>query len=242
VRVLLVRLPLPGQAAVTGTAWNSTLRPGKPPGKGCGKIRYRDEIAAKLALARAQWRDKPGRPKAERRAYFHPLCRGWHLTAAHGAGKRSGKVRQVAPAPTERPRKAPRDTGFPPAVKLLIRARAGNGDPEAAMCEACGIHLGLHGGQIQHIYARGKGGTRDPLYSTAANGALLCGTRYTGCHGLCEDREDRHMNEMGFWRKRNGQEKPGDYPIMLHGRGGGVTVWLTAGGAYAFEAPEAGAA
>lgn len=100
--------------------------------------------------------------------------------------------------------------------------------------------LGEDGGQIQHIYARGNGGTRNPLYSSAANGALLCGTRYTGCHYLCEDRGhplNAHMREMGFWRRRNGREKPGDYPVMLHGSGGGVPVWLTPGGGYAFTAP-----
>jgi len=47
----------------------------------CFKVRYRDEIAAKLALATIQNQDKASRPKAERRAYFCPDCRGWHLTS-----------------------------------------------------------------------------------------------------------------------------------------------------------------
>jgi hypothetical protein len=51
----------------------------------CRKIRYRDRIAALLALATVQARDKPGRPKQERRAYRCPDCRGFHLTSAGGA-------------------------------------------------------------------------------------------------------------------------------------------------------------
>lgn len=46
-----------------------------------GKTRYRDEIGAKLALARIQHKDSSGRAKQERRVYLCPLCRGWHLTS-----------------------------------------------------------------------------------------------------------------------------------------------------------------
>lgn len=166
--------------------------------------------------------------------------------------KRTPLKRAVPPRPTGQPVRRPplkavadgraqRDTGFPAAVKLAIRTRAGNGDPDQAACEACGIWLGRYGGQIQHIYARGSGGSSLWLYRSAANGALLCGTRYTGDHGLCEDR-DPDMEAMGFWRRRNGLEKPGDYPIMLHGQGGGVLVWLTPDGGYALKAPADGAA
>jgi hypothetical protein len=45
----------------------------------CPKLRDRDEIAAKLALAKVQWQDKDGH--AERRAYRCPDCRQWHLTS-----------------------------------------------------------------------------------------------------------------------------------------------------------------
>lgn len=47
----------------------------------CFKFRYRDEIAAKLALAMIRNQGKASRPKTERRAYFCPECRGWHLTS-----------------------------------------------------------------------------------------------------------------------------------------------------------------
>ncbi|MFI8962091.1 hypothetical protein ACIGO8_08240 [Streptomyces sp. NPDC053493] len=43
-----------------------------------GKARYRDEVAAKLALARI---DTGHGNRRERRAYRCPHCRGWHLTS-----------------------------------------------------------------------------------------------------------------------------------------------------------------
>jgi hypothetical protein len=51
----------------------------------CSKIRYRDHIAAKLALAKLKHTDGSGRAKLEARAYRCPFCRGWHLTSlSHG--------------------------------------------------------------------------------------------------------------------------------------------------------------
>jgi len=51
----------------------------------CRKIRYRDKLAAKLALAMMpdQYANKQPRrrPKDERRAYRCPACKGWHLTS-----------------------------------------------------------------------------------------------------------------------------------------------------------------
>jgi hypothetical protein len=51
----------------------------------CTKIRYRDKLAAKLALARTAHKDGSHRPKAERRVYRCPSCRGWHLTSQERA-------------------------------------------------------------------------------------------------------------------------------------------------------------
>lgn len=111
-------------------------------------------------------------------------------------------------------------TGFSPAVKLLIRTRAGQGDPENACCEACGRWLGRYGGQCQHIQARQMGGSRHR--NTASNGVLLCGTPQSLCHGLCESR-DEGMHAAGFWLRSD--EDP--QPVMLHdSSGGGVTVRL----------------
>lgn len=55
-----------------------------------GKSRYRDEIAAKMALSAVQHQDKSWRPKLEQKAYRCPLCRGWHLTSQQNRPKRKG--------------------------------------------------------------------------------------------------------------------------------------------------------
>ena len=47
----------------------------------CRKVRYRDEIAAKLALASVQRIDGSRRSKVECRTYRCPRCKGWHLTS-----------------------------------------------------------------------------------------------------------------------------------------------------------------
>jgi len=44
-----------------------------------GKIRYRDRLAAQIALADTSRRHQPRREEA--RAYPCPQCRGWHLTS-----------------------------------------------------------------------------------------------------------------------------------------------------------------
>lgn len=49
--------------------------------KRCRKNKYRDEIAAKLALANIARQDKTYRPKTECRVYFCPICHKWHLTS-----------------------------------------------------------------------------------------------------------------------------------------------------------------
>lgn len=43
-----------------------------------GKHRYRDNIAARLALAGI---DRTAPKRREKRAYRCPRCRGWHLTS-----------------------------------------------------------------------------------------------------------------------------------------------------------------
>ena len=47
----------------------------------CTKRRYRDRIAALLALESTGRKRHTGRPKDERRVYHCPDCRGWHLTS-----------------------------------------------------------------------------------------------------------------------------------------------------------------
>jgi len=43
--------------------------------KKTNKVKYRDELDAKIALARLVWRDK-----GQTRVYFCPYCKNWHLT------------------------------------------------------------------------------------------------------------------------------------------------------------------
>ena len=47
----------------------------------CGKVRYRDRIAALMALMSTKRKQATGRAKDEMRAYRCPLCMGWHLTS-----------------------------------------------------------------------------------------------------------------------------------------------------------------
>lgn len=125
------------------------------------------------------------------------------------------------------------DTSFPPAVRIAIRKRAQD------CCEACGTELGADGGQIQHRLARKAGGRRGQmrlLLRSAVNGALLCGTPETACHGQCESR-DRHMHEAGFWLKEG--EHPALVPILWHGESGGARLWLTDSAGYSEYSPEA---
>lgn len=45
----------------------------------CAKVRFRDELGAKIALSQIAVKD--GAKRRERRAYRCPRCRGWHLTS-----------------------------------------------------------------------------------------------------------------------------------------------------------------
>ena len=152
-------------------------------------------------------------------------------------------VRDIDSAAARKPsqaRASRKRTGFPDAVKLAVRKRAGGGDPDQARCEACGTFLGCHDGQIQHRMARGMGGTSLPMTDSIVNAALLCGTPSTGCHGLAE-RRDRLMNAHGYWLRAG--EDPAGTPIMLASQyGSGVTVWLTPLGGYSPLPPFGGAA
>ena len=120
-------------------------------------------------------------------------------------------------------------TGFTPRVRKLVRTRAGGGYPEQACCEACGVWLGEHGGQMQHRVSRGMGGCSDPVINGPAGAALLCGTPLTGCHGDCEARgtvRSQKMLARGFWIRHGvGPEfDPRHVPLVLLGD---VEVWLS---------------
>lgn len=141
-------------------------------------------------------------------------CGGWHLADETGTTA---------------------ETGFPPAVKLMIRVRAGLGNPEDARCEACGIWVGAKGGQCHHRQNRGMGGSR--LRNTVSNGGLLCGTPpdLATCHGKATALK-AHMIAAG-WVLKSGQD-PLLVPVMLFSLDGGISpVWLAPDGSYSFGDP-----
>jgi hypothetical protein len=133
----------------------------------------------------------------------------------------------------------PRNTGFSPAVKLKVRTRAGDGDPDDARCEATGVWLGRYGGEIQHRVARLSGG-RGPKapwwFNTAANAALLS----KDAHRRAEA-GDRHLIAAGFALDSTADATA--EPIMLADTndGGGVLAWLTPNGHYSPEPPRGAA-
>jgi hypothetical protein len=148
----------------------------------------------------------------------------------NAAGKTSSSGKLTPPAPGE----------FSRETKLLTRFRAGNGEIEAALCEACGRWLGRHEGQVQHIIGRGMGGCRDEVINSIVNAALLCGTPLTGCHGLATA-FDADIGARGFWLPRG--TDPRLAPMMLASEhGSGVLVWRSPGGRYLFERPDLGLA
>jgi hypothetical protein len=132
----------------------------------------------------------------------------------------------------------PRATGFSARVKLLVRTRAGSGDPEDAACEACGKHLGRLGGQVHHLIDRGMGGCTLAVINGCANAALLCGIPQDKktCHGLATA-FDLEIGERGFWLKH--EDDPRLKAMTLHS---GARARRTEDGQYLFEGPEAGAA
>ena len=91
-------------------------------------------------------------------------------------------------------------TGFTTGTRLRIRRRAGAGDLLEAVCEACGVWLGRTLGEVQHVIAKGMGGTSLDVMNSAANGALLCGAVawQTGCHWEAEKRT-ADMAAKGFY-------------------------------------------
>lgn len=156
----------------------------------------------------------------------------------------AGAVPKVAPCP-RRPGAwhlvtPPDEAGFSRPVKLLVRARAGNGDAAGALCEACGTWLGRRLGQVHHLIGRGMGGCWDEVINGCANAALLCGTPATGCHGLAT-RFDREIGARGFWLPRGAD--PRLVPMMLASpHGSGASVWRSEDGRYLTEAPAGAAA
>jgi len=145
-------------------------------------------------------------------------------------------------------RKAGRPGEFSDTTKLLVRKRAGRGDPFEARAECCGAWLGPDAGEYQHRAARGSGGCRDEVTNGPANCLLMCSE-----HHRQAEKRDRHlgMDGTGFWVKHGTTPEfdPRNVSVMLHsGGGGGITVWLAEDGlgphgtGYLYQQPEAAAA
>lgn len=147
-------------------------------------------------------------------------------------------------------RKATPKGEFSDATKLLVRTRAGHGDPHEALCEGCGIKLGIKGGQVHHRVNRGAGGCRDEIVNSCAGALLLCGTPLTGCHGAATDQPEYLRDDAaGFWIRHGttAEFDPRNVGVTLYFLGPGRTrtirVWLTADGTgYLYQRPQAVAA
>lgn len=154
-------------------------------------------------------------------------CKGFHVRKP-----RESRTVPVLPPP----RRAA--TGFPARVKLLVRARAGMGEIDDAVCEACGRCLGRYGGQVHHLIDRGMGGWKNAVINSAANAVLLCGTPEDKrtCHGLATA-FDAGIGARGFWLKHSAD--PRLERMTLHS---GAKVWRSENGSYLFDLPEVSAA
>jgi hypothetical protein len=131
----------------------------------CGKRRFRDLLAANLALAKIA-RHGDAREKDVVRAYECGRCGGAHLTSQR------------------KPRVAGRyrDTGPSRAVRKLVLAR----DGYACVCCGRDVWWGLY--SLQHRRARAAGGSRRRDTNSPANLITLCGHATTpdGCHAWAE--------------------------------------------------------
>jgi hypothetical protein len=102
---------------------------------------------------------------------------------------------------------------FPPAVELLVRERAGDGDARDACCEPCGLWLGRHGGRA---WPRMAGGP-----AAASNAVLLCGS----CLGRRAARDPR-MEARGWWIRDGLGTDPRLVPVAILVPGTLAERWL----------------
>lgn len=165
-------------------------------------------------------------PRGKLLAPGKPLARTGSLTQAAGLQRKA--------ATTQRKQRTT-GTGFPPAMRMVIRTRAGHGDPENAVCECCGRWLGRYGGQCHHRLGRQSGGSR--RRNRLSNALLACGTPFTLCHGEATAFR-QHMKDKGF--VLNSGQDPAAVAVRLYG--GTRLVWLDDEGGYLLAAPRGVAA
>lgn len=108
-------------------------------------------------------------------------------------------------------------TGFTRKTRSLVIKR------DRALCQWCGDAV-TGDYSLQHRRARGMGGSKNPITSSAANAVLVHGTGTTECHGYIEQHPDEAL-ERGF-RVRQGSD-PRFIPIVTWS---GVDVWLDEAG------------
>lgn len=152
-----------------------------------------------------------------------PLSRRVSLKAVSAKSAATREKPKPAPSPPRPPGK------FTPAVKLLVRKRAGQGDEFQARAECCGTWLGRDDGEFQHRAARGAGGCRDAVINGPANCLLMCPEHHRQAESR---RRDLGMDAAGFWIEHGTTPEydPRNVPVMLHGESGGMTVYLAADG------------
>ena len=122
-----------------------------------------------------------------------------------------------------------KDTGPDRKTRLLVLERDG------WSCVCCGRSVTGQRYSLQHRKRRSQGGANSP-----SNLVTVLGDGTTGCHARIDSRRDPNDEAKGYTVRSH--DEPALIPVMVFSEhGGGVTVWLTEDGGFAFEAP-AGAA
>ncbi|MGC0365048.1 5-methylcytosine-specific restriction protein A [Rhodococcus sp. 27YEA15] len=117
---------------------------------------------------------------------------------------RTSSARSRAKKTTPPPRKRTRDTGFPPAVKVLIHARSGG---RCEVQQQCRGAVAVH---IHHRRPRGSGGSTLAWVSGAANGVDVC----LACHAFIESAR-AYSEGHGWLVSMNRRRRSDEVPVLL---------------------------
>lgn len=101
-------------------------------------------------------------------------------------------------------------TGFSPAVRRVIKERAGI-EGEFVRDEVTGEWVSLYAAQIHHRLPRGSGGSRRALVNSPANGLVVS----PSTHLLIE--EQRELAKRNGWLvSKLTSQLPCEVPVLLH--------------------------